>query len=80
MGQMAWLDAPGHDRKILHLRETPSQPWRPYTMFPKLKQPDLTTQGASKGWTTHQWLRAAGWSLVPTTEAQSIVAPEAVQP
>lgn len=64
MKQMIWLDVVGCDRKILHLREQPHQPWKPYTAFPQYKQPDLTVSGASKGWTTYQWLRAAKWELL----------------
>ncbi len=68
-GQMCWLAGLGGDAKILHLREQAHQPWKPYTSFPKYRVPDLQIPGASKGWTTFQKLRDAGWTLIATDAA-----------
>jgi hypothetical protein len=72
-GQMSWL-APlgGNEQKILHLRENPLKPWKPYTAFPQYKVPDSRVPGASKGWTTYQKLMKAGWTLIATAEAQTM--------
>lgn len=67
-GQMCWLAGLGEGAKILHLREQPHQPWTPYTSS-RHRVPDLRVPGASKGWTTYQKLRAAGWLLVATDQA-----------
>jgi hypothetical protein len=77
-GQMSWLAAlGGNNQKILHLRENPQSPWRPYTAFAAYRVPDLTVPGASKGWTTYQKMRAAGWELMSTdqAEAQAVTTP-----
>ncbi|HTL90557.1 MAG TPA: hypothetical protein VL134_14245 [Leptolyngbya sp.] len=68
-GQMCWLAGLGESAKILHLREQPHQPWKPYTAFAQYQVPDLKIRGASKGWTTYQRLRAAGWTLIATDAA-----------
>lgn len=67
-GQMCWLAGLGGGNKVLHLREHPNRPWLPYTAS-HYQVPDLTVPGASKGWTTYQQLRQAGWTLVPTAQA-----------
>lgn len=68
-GQMCWLAGLGGETKILHLREQPFQPWKPYTAFSKYRVPDLQIPGASKGWTTFQKLRSAGWTLIASDAA-----------
>jgi hypothetical protein len=85
-GQMCWLPGSSGDTKTLHLREQGHQGWRPYTTFAQYCVPDLQIRGATKGWTTFQKLRSAGWTLVPTAEAHSlkyrqpeIVAPNSAQ-
>lgn len=75
-GQMCWLAGFGSGNKILHLREHPLKPWMPYTAFPQYRVPDLQVPGASKGWTTYQNLRQAGWTLVATAQAYKKVAAE----
>ena len=67
-GQMCWLAGLGGGNNVLHLREHVSRPWLPYTASP-YRVADLTIPGASKGWTTYQQLRQAGWTLVPTAQA-----------
>lgn len=74
-GQMCWLDAFEHANKILHLRESAGQPWKPYTAFGQYRVPDLQIKGASKGWTTYQKMRKAGWTLVATADAYEVTAP-----
>lgn len=71
MGQMCWLAGLGEGRKILHLRESPQHPWKPYTAFPQYRVPDLTEPGASKGWTTMQKMKNAGWEMVASDRAYS---------
>lgn len=71
MGQMTWLDSSGHQFKILYLRASEAHPWQPYTAFPHLRQPDLQIKGASKGYTTMQYLLKRNWQLVATAAAQS---------
>lgn len=75
-GQMCWLAGLGGGNKILYLREHPSKPWAPYTSFPQYRVPDLQLKGASKGWTTYQKLREAGWALIPTADAYKLVPTE----
>ncbi|NDJ18495.1 hypothetical protein [Myxacorys almedinensis] len=70
-GQMCWLASFGDVNKILHLRDAPHQPWKPYTSSVH-RVPDLQIKGASKGWTTYQKLYKAGWTLVPTAQAYSL--------
>ncbi|MDX2098605.1 MAG: hypothetical protein SFW36_12585 [Leptolyngbyaceae cyanobacterium bins.59] len=70
VGQMCWLGVTGsNSEKVLHLRKTPFDPWLPYTAFPYLQVPDYKIPGGSKGWSTYQKLRQAGWALIPTAEA-----------
>lgn len=67
--QMCWLPAFGtNGQMILHLRTAPNQPWRPYTAFPQYSVPDYEIPGGSRGWATSQKLRAAGWTLEPSTQ------------
>ncbi len=69
--QMCWLPRRGNDQeqKILHLRTSPNQGWRPYTCFPQFCVPDYREPGGSKGWATYQTLRNQGWNLIPTHQA-----------
>jgi hypothetical protein len=70
-GQMCWLSSFGSNgTKILHLREHPNQPWRPYKSFPGYAVPDYRVPGGSKGWSTYQKLFNQGWALVPSPEVQ----------
>ncbi|MER3434481.1 MAG: hypothetical protein C4288_13910 [Leptolyngbya sp. ERB_1_1] len=77
-GQMCWLARLGEGAKILHLREQPHQPWTPYTAFPQYRVPDLQIRGASKGWTTYQKMRNAGWTLI-ASDAAYVNTPEIIQ-
>jgi hypothetical protein len=71
-GFMAWLPSLGSDgTKILHLKESQTGTWKPYTNS-KYKIPDYKIQGGSKGWATYQKLRLEGWVLVPTTQASGV--------
>lgn len=69
--QMCWLQDCRNNKAIvmLHLREYPQQPWKPYTSYPQYSVPDYRIPGGSKGWATYQHLRKAGWNLIPTAEA-----------
>jgi hypothetical protein len=70
-GQMCWLSSFGtSEQKILHLRTTPHEAWRPYTAFPQYAAPDYRIPQGSQGWATYQKLRQAGWSLIPSSEAK----------
>ena len=65
--QMCWLTRFGtNEEKILHLRTSPQQPWRPYTAFPEYSVPDYRIFKGSKGWATYQKLLKAGWVLLPS--------------
>jgi len=77
-GQMCWLAGLGGGTKTLHLREQLHQPWTPYTAFPQYRVPDLQIRGASKGWTTYQKLRDAGWTLI-ASDAGYVNTPAIVQ-
>lgn len=72
-GQMCWIAGLGEGTKVLHLRESPQHPWKPYTAFPQYRVPDLQVRGASRGWTTFQRMHQAGWTMVATTEAYQII-------
>lgn len=76
-GQMCWLSQFGAEgEKILHLRLAPTQPWKPYTAFPQFAVRDYDIPGGSKGWATYQKMLKAGWSIVPSAQAnQVLVAP-----
>lgn len=68
MGQMQWQQETAAQNKILYLRESESEHWKPYTASVH-RQPDLQMRGASKGWTTFQYLRDRGWQLISSEEA-----------
>lgn len=69
--QMAWLSAFGtNGTKILHLRESPTDPWRRYTQYPQYCVPDYPIPKGSKGWATYQKLFKCGWVLISTEEAE----------
>lgn len=66
--QMCWLSRFGtSESKILHLRTSPQEPWRPYTAFPQYSVPDYRIFQGSKGWATYQKLLKAGWNLQSST-------------
>ena len=74
--QMCWLiDSKNGKIMLLHLRESPYQPWTPYTSHPKYSVPDYKIPGGSKGWATYQHLRKAGWTLIPTAQANNFIIP-----
>jgi hypothetical protein len=75
--KMAWLDAAGEDRKILHIKSD-SGVWLPYTAFPLLKRPDNTMPGASKGYATMQALLRQGWTLEQSERVQREIQTEAM--
>jgi hypothetical protein len=69
-GQMCWLATFGSDGdKILHLRTSSNQPWRPYTGYPEYAVPDYRIPKGSKGWATYQKLLQAKWTLIPSDKA-----------
>lgn len=71
-GQMCWLSSPKNENQlILHLRERSFDPWLPYTAYPQYKVSDHPIPNGSKGWSTCQELRQAGWTLIPTAQAQN---------
>ncbi|MBD2080419.1 hypothetical protein [Leptolyngbya sp. FACHB-17] len=79
-GQMCWLSSSNYQGQlILHLRERSFEPWLPYTVCPQHKVPDYLIPGGSKGWSTYQKLRQAGWTLIPTAQAQNAVIRPEVQ-
>ena len=70
-GQMCWLSSLEADKEtILHLRREANQTWKPYTSCPEYTVPDYRVPGGSKGWATYQKLLKAGWTIVPTAQAQ----------
>ncbi len=70
-GQLCWLPKFGANGQLfLHLRLEPYQPWRLHTAYPGVCIPDYPVPGGSKGWATCQKLLKAGWTLVPTQQAQ----------
>jgi len=72
--QMCWLSPLGsNSAKILHLRTAPNDPWKPYTAFPQFAAPDYQIPGGSKGWATYQKLMKAGWTLLPSSDINSII-------
>lgn len=73
-GQMCWLAVGQADgEKILHIRLTAMDPWKPYTQFPYLSVPDYRIVGGSKGWATYQKLFQAGWALLPSSQPAKVV-------
>ena len=75
--KMAWLEAVGEERKILHIKSD-SGVWLPYTVFPLLKRPDCTLPDASKGYPTMQALLRQGWTIEPTERVQQEIQTEAM--
>jgi hypothetical protein len=72
-GQMCWLSSSGNEGKlILHLRKRSFDPWLPYTAYPQYKVADYHIENGSNGFSTCQKLRQAGWTLIPTPQAQNI--------
>ncbi len=72
-GQMCWLSSSGNEGQlILHLRERSFEPWLPYTAYPQLMVADYPIANGSKGFSTCQKLRQAGWMLIPTAKNRSI--------
>jgi hypothetical protein len=70
-GQLCWLSKFGSNGQLsLHLRLEPHQPWRAYTAYPGFSIPDYPIAGGSRGWATYQKLLNAGWTLIPTAQAQ----------
>jgi hypothetical protein len=63
--EMCWMSAEGEAFNCLYLRVASHDQWQPYTAFPEYAVPDSPVPGGSKGWTTFQKLRQAGWRLVP---------------
>lgn len=71
--EMAWLPGMGTGgTKILHLRVSSHEPWRPYTAFPQYAVRDYAIPRGSKGWATFQTLRQAGWVLIPSEQAVQV--------
>jgi hypothetical protein len=72
--QMCWLPQLGSNgEKILHLRNSPQEPWRPYKAFAQYAVPDYPVPRGSKGWATYQVLRQKGWVLVSSLSSQQTV-------
>ncbi len=72
--QMCWLiDKNNQATMLLHLREYAYQPWKPYTSYSRYAVPDYKIPGGSKGWATYQHLRKAGWTLIPTAQANKLM-------
>jgi hypothetical protein len=59
-GQMLWK-LEGEDR-VLHLRHSPQESWRPYDAFPQYVLPE--PQGFSKGFATFLALLKKDWIAV----------------
>lgn len=73
--EMCWLSPLGtNSAKILHLRTSSGDPWRPYTAFPQFCVPDHNVPGGSKGWATYQKLLRSGWTIVSSDAATSTFA------
>jgi hypothetical protein len=72
-GQMCWLSSSSNQGQlILHLRERSFDRWLPYTAYPQYKIADYHINNGSKGFSTCQKLIQAGWTLIPTAQAQNI--------
>lgn len=79
VGQMCWLSGLGIDgEKILYLRLSPNQPWKPYTAFSNYYVPDYDIPKGSKGWATYQKLIKLGWTLIPSAQANRLQIAERV--
>jgi len=59
-GQMLWKLEDGE--RVLHLRHSVLEPWRPYEEFPQYVLPD--PQGFSKGITTFLALLRKNWTAI----------------
>jgi hypothetical protein len=71
-GQLCWLPKLGGNGQLfLHLRMDNSSPWKIHTAYPGVCVPDYPIRGGSRGWATCQKLLQAGWTIVPTANAQS---------
>lgn len=74
-GQMCWLSSFGNDgEKILHLRLKPNEPWKPYKQYSMYAVPDYQVPRGSKGWATYQKLLKSGWVLIPSAQANQVLA------
>lgn len=65
--EMRWIAVNGNDgEKILHLRSSPVDKWKPYTEFPEYLQPDTLLGGiqTSKGFRTAQYCLSKGIKYV----------------
>jgi hypothetical protein len=72
-GQMCWLSSSSNEGQlILHLRKHSTDTWLPYTACPQYKVADYPIVNGSKGFSTCQKLRQAGWTLISATQAQNI--------
>jgi hypothetical protein len=72
-GQMCWLPVLGSgEEKVLHLRNYPNEPWKPYTACSSYFVSDYTIPQGSKGWATYQRLIKNGWIIVPNAQAYSL--------
>lgn len=72
--QMCWLSTDGaNGTKILHLRTSAAEGWRPYTTFSQYSVPDYRVPHGSRGWATFQKLLKAGWTLIPSAEAAQTI-------
>jgi hypothetical protein len=70
-GQLCWLSKFGANGQLfLHLRLGPNHPWKLHTAYPGLCVPDYPVPGGSQGWATCQELLKAGWTTIPTQQAQ----------
>lgn len=80
VGQMCWLsNSKIEGELILHSRKRSFDPWLPYTACPQYQVPDFLIPNGSKGWSTDQKLMRAGWTLIPTDQAQNALMRSAVQ-
>lgn len=64
--EMCWLAPLGSSNaaKILHIRLSTRDGWKPYTAFPSLAVADYEIKGGSKGWATYQKLLKSDFVLV----------------
>jgi hypothetical protein len=66
-GEMCWLSSSSNEGQlILHLRMCSFEPWLLYTACPQLMVADYPIVNGSKGFSTYQKLRQAGWTLIST--------------
>lgn len=70
-GQMCWLAGFSTDgEKVLHLRLGAHQPWKSYRSFSQYAALDHDIPGGSQGMATFQKLLKAGWTVIPSDQAQ----------